>query len=140
MPSRSFAPSESSEPSQSSVPSESPSSSSSPTTAALQAFKDRCESTSGLLGSNGFVDCVGGFAVVNGVTTSQTCVDACDGKCCFGSDACGIIQSAASINRGFTGKGEQRVIHNSIGGLVLLITYSLPFISFFLLLFSCSHL
>jgi len=80
----------------------------------IATFEARCDASvtaafpeAGLSGSDAYVDCVGGFAVVNGVTTSQTCVDACDGKCCFGSDACGIIQSAASINGGFTGKGEQ---------------------------------
>ena len=65
----------------------------------LQTFKDRCESTSGLTGSNAYVDCVGGK--VNG-NPSRSCVDACDGKCCSdgGPFACD----------GFNGKGEQRVI------------------------------
>jgi len=71
--------------------------------AALQAFQDRCAITSN---GEGYVDCVGGFAVVNGVTTSQTCVDACDGKCCTGASACGI-ETDGTVTFGFTGKGEQ---------------------------------
>jgi len=104
--------------------------------AALQAFKDRCYETSDLSGSDAYVDCVSGF--VSGDYGGQTCADACGGKCCTGGGACGFIYYGSDgtnfIGYGFTGKGEQRVIHNSIGGLVLLITYSLPFIPFFLLL------
>jgi len=104
--------------------------------AALQAFKDRCYETSDLSGSDAYVDCVSGF--VRGDSGGQTCADACGGKCCTGESACGSIYYGSDgtnfIEYGFTGKGEQRVIHNSIGGLVLLITYSLPFIPFFFLL------
>lgn len=60
--------------------------------AALQAFKDRCESTSGLMGSNAYVDCVDGS--VNGASIS--CATACGVYCCIGDDAC---------NK-FTGKGN----------------------------------
>ena len=112
MPSQSSAPSESSEPSQSSVPSESPSSSSAPTKAALQAFTARCESTSGLLGSNSYVDCVGGF--VRGTTTDETCADACIvhgvSKCCTGDQACGSTlypSQDGTLLGGFTGNGKQ---------------------------------
>jgi len=59
-------------------------------------FLARCESTSGLTGSNAYVDCIVGF--VSG--TSTTCADACGDDCCTGANACVI----------FTGKGEQRVI------------------------------
>ena len=83
--------------------------------AALQAFKDKCVASveaafpgAGLSGSDAYVDCDGGFAVVDGVTTSETCAAACGnnaigygGDCCTGRDACSS----------FTGKGEQRVFH-----------------------------
>lgn len=111
--------------------------------AALQAFKDRCDATNipGYSGSDAYVDCVGGF--VSG-DSSTSCATACGGLCCTGSNAepsaCGYIYYESDgttidlIDGGFTGKGKHRVIHNSIGGLVLMITYSLPFIPFFLLL------
>ena len=78
----------------------------------IATFEARCDASvaaafpgAGLSGSNAYVDCVGGF--VSGTTTSQTCADACDGKCCTGDSACGFIQSDGSISGGFTGKGEQ---------------------------------
>ena len=74
----------------------------------VSTFEARCESTSGLSGSGAYVDCVGGFAVVGGVTsTTITCAAACGGLCCTGSSPCGYIQSDGSIFRGFTGKGKQ---------------------------------
>jgi len=89
-------------PSQSSAPSES----SAPSTAALKALQGRCEDTSGLSGSDAYVDCDRGF--VEG--TSQTCADACmvEGvsKCCTGTDACGKLESDGTIEDGFTGKGK----------------------------------
>ena len=77
-------------------------------------FEDRCDASAeaafpgvGLLGSDSYVDCVGGL--VKGTTTSQTCADACGGKCCIGSSACGFIFSGTVLD-GFTGKGKQRVV------------------------------
>jgi len=79
---------------------------------ALQGFIARCESTSGLLGSDAYVDCVGG--VVEGTTTDETCADACIvngvSKCCTGDHACGstgFIYPDGTLFGGFTGKGEQ---------------------------------
>ena len=90
---------------------------------ALQEFKDRCYKTSGLSGSDAYVDCDRGF--VRGDYGGQTCADACIvngvSKCCTGYLSC----DQYIYTKGFTGKGEQRVIHNSIGGLVLLITHLL---------------
>jgi len=92
-------------------------------------FLARCESTSGLTGSNAYVDCVSG--VVNGTSTS--CADACIvngvSKCCTGYLSCDPYIYNGQTSGGFTGKGELRVIHNSIGGLVLLITHLLLFFS-----------
>lgn len=57
--------------------------------------------------SDSFVDCNDGFVKdTNGITTDQTCSDACGDKCCTGTFACGRISSATSIVGGFTGKGE----------------------------------
>ena len=79
---------------------------------ALQDFKLRCDTTttSGLSGSEAYVDCVDGF--VSG-DSSTSCADACivngESKCCAGTQACGS----------FTGKGEsRRVIHSCIGTLL----------------------
>ena len=65
---------------------------------ALQDFKDRCDATttSGLSGSNAYVDCDGGL--VSG-DPSTSCATACGGLCCTGVFACDS----------FTGKGEQLV-------------------------------
>ena len=85
---------------------------------AVQDFMDRCDATSN---GKGYVDCNGGYAVVNGVTTNQTCAEACGntrvsntnfgggiwsgGDCCTGEDACGRISIDGTIQGGFTGKG-----------------------------------
>lgn len=84
--------------------------------ARLQAFNDRCAITST---GKGYVDCDSGFVVgVGGVTTSQTCVDACGNDasgngddCCTGLLACGRIEADGTIIDGFTGKGKSKVIH-----------------------------
>ena len=68
---------------------------------ALQAFKDRCEETSGLSGSAAYVDCVDGQELDLGNPTGHTCATACDGKCCVGVDACDD----------FTGKGKKQKVH-----------------------------
>jgi len=82
----------------------------------IATFEARCDASvaaafpeAGLSGSDAYVDCVGGFVrdTTTGLATTQSCADACGTKCCTGDSACGIIQSAASINGGFTGKGEQ---------------------------------
>ena len=81
-------------------PSKVPSQSPSPTTAAFQDFIARCESTSGLTGSDAYVDCVGGFVR----DTSQTCADACGNDASgSGGDCCTLPFACDS----FTGKGEQ---------------------------------
>jgi len=82
---------------------------------ALQDFKDRCAITSG---GKGYVDCNGGYAVVNGVTTDKTCAEACGGDCCIEYDAC----------EDFTGNGKQ-LCHSSFWTyhfLTSLLFFSLP--------------
>ena len=72
----------------------------------MATFEARCDASAeaafpgdGLSGSDAYVDCVGGF--VSGTTTSQTCADACDGKCCNEDGGC-----CTCI--GFTGKGKSK--------------------------------
>lgn len=80
---------------------------------ALQEFKDRCYETSGLSGSDAYVDCWRGF--VRDDYGGQTCADACGGKCCTGEGACGYFNSDGSIKRQpvtwFIGKGEA-IVHS----------------------------
>ena len=80
--------------------------------AALQAFLDRCEYTSGLSGSDAYVDCEEGTVYGD---SSTSCADACivngESKCCTGNDAC----------RGFTGKGKSRGSSSIIAILSLCI-------------------
>ena len=114
---------------------------------ALQDFKDHCEKTSGLLGSDAYVNCRDGQEVdLDGYPTGQTCAAACGndaigygGDCCTGRDACGL-----PMRSGFTGKGEQRVFHlltyfdrplscSCITfGLIIYTTVPLPHSSFFM--------
>jgi len=79
---------------------------------ALQAFQARCDATttSGETGSNAYVDCIGGFVrdINTDLPTSQTCAAACDGECCTGGTACGIVVSDGTVVNGFTGKGKSR--------------------------------
>jgi len=89
---------------------------------ALQDFIDRCALTSG---GKGYVECNGGYAVVDGVTTDQLCADACDGYCCTGEDyypynykifangACGLFikdwqYPEGIVLDGFTGRGKTK--------------------------------
>jgi len=78
--------------------------------AALQAFKNRCYETSGETGSDAYVDCVKGLAVVSGVYTGQSCEEACGrsgGRCCSFSGSC----------KGFTGKGKHPFMYILFGVL-----------------------
>jgi len=98
---------------------------------ALQEFKDRCYKTSGLSGSDAYVDCWRGF--VRGDYDGQTCADACGGKCCTGEGACGYFNSDGTIKRQpaitwFIGKGEAIVHSCSIWlTIVLGVNQSLHF-------------
>ena len=64
-------------------------------------FLTRCESTSGLSGSDAYVDCDNGF--VRGDPFLTSCEEACGVDCCTGTgdDAC----------VGFTGKGKSRRLY-----------------------------
>ena len=73
----------------------------------LEVFQNRCDATttSGLSGSDAYVDCIDGKVRGN---PSKTCADACKvngvSKCCYGDRACD----------GFTGKGERRFIGSTV--------------------------
>lgn len=61
----------------------------------------------------GYVNCAGGFVVVDGTTTDQSCAAACGDNCCTGGGACGVIlyepggNIVERIDGGFTGKGKR---------------------------------
>ena len=97
----------------------------------MDAFEARCAISSN---GQGYVDCVGGL--VSG-DTSTTCVTACGGLCCTGSNACGRFAASGYVEGGFTGKGEQIsiTIASICVSIILHVTYTNALL---LLFFLCS--